>query len=370
MKNKVGILTFHFAHNYGAVLQTYALYKTIENFGYTPIVINRVPNKVKKNSFLKTIKFRINKLINIFLGKSFDDFIKNNIRLSKKVKSTAELSKLKEDWKYIIVGSDQVWRLDYTIGLDYDYYLGWVPENIIKISYAASFGKDKYDESIENIKTIKNALSKFNSISVREDSGIKICSEIFGLESELTLDPTFLLQANDYRILIKDNSKIDSKIVYYILDPTIKKTNITNHVSKELNLELKNISRKSNKPFSFRYFKFNLFDFKFPSVDNWIKGIIDAEYIITDSFHGTVFSIIYNKQFIVIINEYRGISRLKSLLSLLNLESRIVNEDISQDELNILLSKHIDYIQVNKKLEKLKNNSLNFLLKSLNSQRL
>ena len=174
---------------------------------------------------------------------------------------------------------------------------------------------------------------------------------------------TLLLEIDDYKnILNKENLISTKQIMYYVLDEEFSKPEVEYEISNFLNMPLKKIM-----PQSFVKEKDLKISDKhiYPPVEEWLEGFISSEFIVTDSFHGTIFSILFNKQFITVGNKERGMSRFESIISLFGLEDRLV---LNKKDLKKTLNKKINYDLVNTKLEKWREHSLLFLKNSLNNE--
>ena len=224
-----------------------------------------------------------------------------------------------------------------------------------RIAYAASFGVDNWEFSSEETRICKELAKSFNAISVREDTGVGLCEEYFGIKAEQVLDPTLLLHSSDYVKLIKEASlqKNNRKLFAYVLDKTPEKIAFVEKVAKEKGLQPNYIN------LSFGDIREPVKQRILPSVEQWLSYFYDAEFVVTDSFHGCVFSIIFNKKFVTIGNEERGMSRFKSLLSLLGLERRLCT-NLSDIDSSILIGENIDYEM---RLSLLRQKSMQFLTK-------
>ena len=378
---KIGVLTQPLLSNYGGILQAYALQKALKDQGHEARIIDI---HYKKNWFWDFFKSTCKRVLNIVLFRTFDNnFIlypnkkefngiyKNNlVFITKNFDKTKRLNCLKHystiaeyNFEAIIVGSDQVWRPEYSPAMP-NYFLDFLVDNksIKKITYAASFGVDYWNFSERETETYSKLVQDFNAVSVREDSAVLLCKENFNLDTTQVLDPTLLLSIEDYENLIdkEESSVLLPSLFCYVLDDAPEKKAIIEFLSTELNLTPNLIDMKIKyKSIN----KINLNKSVHPSIGNWINGFKTAEYIVTDSFHGMVFSILFNKQFIIIGNVDRGMSRFTSLLKLLQLESRLVFslDQLSTDKIN----EPIDYIAVNKIITKEKKKSLEFLATAL-----
>lgn len=351
---KIGILTFHYTNcNYGGILQTYSIYKLIESLGYNSYIINYPP---KVNKFRKKIAAKIQAL----LGFQFEKFRRNYIpRIIPKTANKNDLEKLNEKLDGFIVGSDQVWRYRIDKDVLYTYFLNFVADDKLKIAYAASFGIDFWNADEETTKHVKKLMQRFNAVSVREESGIKICREKFGIESINLLDPTLVLEKKYFHELAdkKSLSHIKSGFMAYMLLDDIKYNE----------LYFKNYAKRKNLKF-IRIKGINIYPKKnfylFKSVNKWLSYIKSSEIVITDSFHCTVFSIIFRKKFVCLANKHRGVTRLENLLKLLHLENRLIFNIKQLNEK--ILDADINYDKVEQILSAEKNKSINFLKIALN----
>ncbi|EHO82830.1 polysaccharide pyruvyl transferase family protein [Fusobacterium ulcerans] len=347
MEKKVGILTFHFPDNknFGASLQSFAVLTMIKKIYRNTQIIDYSYTKFK-------LKHKIKLLIQ---GKGFLDYNKKFLKLTSKCKNFKELRKLNENFDIFIVGSDQVWR---SLGKYTPiYFFNFVNNEKRKISYSASFGVDYWEDKTEITTEVKKLIKRFDYISVREKSGVKICNEIFEVTAKVVLDPTLMLEKEEYNIILeeyKNKGHLKNKYVaYMVLDEEKNLNNLGNDISKKLNIPVLNIKGKILKFFNKEMFIYN-------KVSQWLTYLKDSEMVITDSFHCTVFAIIFNKNFIVIANKKRGISRLENLLSELGLEERLIYnlEEVSK---NNILNKEINYEIIKEKLNILRKESFEFL---------
>lgn len=359
---KAAIVTLVGNHNYGNVLQMYALQTTLQRLGHKVTIINREANYPPLKLFFLRILSVIKCAYRIYICRKKDcvicsplsghyqtkidyknikKFSDKYLKKSNSIRSRKELERhaRRNRYDYYVVGSDQVWREDYTPDIT-DYFLKFLPCNnaALKITYAASFGKEQDFISPTHLSECVELARRFNKISVREESGVKIMSEVFNLPAKHVLDPTLLLQASDYRKLIADNLRKRSEkgLVTYILDTTPEKRESIQNLANKLRIPYTPI------PYSLEDLQPTL---KVYSVHEWLYSIDNAKYVITDSFHGTVFCILFHKPFICIGNEGRGSSRFTSLLKMFHLEHRLVStlEDfvdtpINWDEVDAILA--------------------------------
>ena len=358
---KIGILTLPLHTNYGGILQAYALQTILERMGHEVILLDR--GWIKKSfvhNVLSWIKWTLKSLFSRRqllspqilekMGQRIKPFIYTHISSRIAIRRISDIEPLQLD--VIVVGSDQVWRKYYNPNNIAFYYLDFAKEwNIKRISYAASFGIDQWDYSQEETFHCKNLLQLFTGVSVREESGKTLCFDYLNREAEVVLDPTMLLNASEYKQLAQQDSKeVIGELLCYILDSNIDLQNIVGSISHLLN---------------YRPYYTNLDEREFssskgtkPSVEYWLKGFVYAKFVVTDSFHGCVFSILFNKPFLAYGNKQRGMARFSSLLSQFGLEDRLVT---SLDEVNEKMSKEIDWESVNMRLAELRQKSLTFL---------
>lgn len=370
---KIGLLTLPPTFNYGGILQAFALQQTLKNLGHETYLIDRRESAKPYSYFLE---LKIKNFIHNLLGNKRDwvfsdqEYKERQRLISKNTKQfinkyitprTVEFDKSEgfyniEKFDAYIVGSDQVWRPKYTSNI-YDFFFDFLKDTQAKrISYAASFGTDKWEYNTKQTSKCKELIKKFNAVSVREDSGVNLCRKMFNTEAILVLDPTLLLTKQNYLDIIdfSKTMKHDGELMTYILDKGIDKRKIvdlfierTNF--KEFNLALSERDKNGHLQPA-------------PPVESWLQGFNDAKFIITDSFHGTVFSILFNKPFVAIGNIDRGLSRFSSLLKLFNLENRLATSPETFEE---LFNTEINWVEVNHILNKKREYSLNFLKKTL-----
>lgn len=341
---RIGILTVPFNNNYGGYLQSFALILTLKKLGHSPTIIMR--RHLKHDiSFYEKAKFFLRGIVktiitlqihpcfysveNTFIhkGKEMHRFVNKYIQpQSKYIYTTSELKRYcKNRFDAYIVGSDQVWRAKYVPGIIGNMFLdfteGW---DVKRIAYAASFGTNEPEYSENEKKECGKLLEKFDAVSFRERSGLKVI-DYFGWfihNPQVVLDPTLLLSKEDYnKYLPMKNEQVEGKIFCYVLDKNIDSRQLINSVQSELNKSLCEISNIQNG------------DCILPSIEFWLTAIRDADFIVTDSFHGTVFSVIFEKAFAVIPNFSRGVERFQSLLEPLGLEEHIINDNTNIERL-------------------------------------
>lgn len=387
-KMKIGIFTQPIYTNYGGILQAYALQETLRRMGHSAktldipwhedILLRRIwiSSKRLMKFILLLLKGKVEKLLltNPFTSKEkirlattkyTKGFVYDNINLTAKITSGKLLEECvaAENFDILITGSDQVWRPMYTHHLDWG-FLSFAPKDAKKIAYAASFGVDYWEYDENESREAKKYLSDFSGVSVREESAVLLCKRHFGIDARWVADPTMLLDKADYiKLSTKHPTKsLKDRIMSYILDPNEKKTSIVHTI--ETILKRESVSIRANKNIESFHKGCNIEDFCPPSVEQWLQAFDDSYAVVTDSFHGTVFSIIYNVPFVVILNEERGATRIESLLKKFGLTQRIVYGD-SKDEIIQALNAPIDWHVVNETRSEFTSQSLNFLYKSL-----
>lgn len=364
---RVAILTQPLGHNYGGLLQAYALQKAVMANGCEVITIDRRP--LGKNvSFLENSKAFVKNLARLFLGRIKNmpsrkkaSFVLENLRefKSRNILMSIEITEHEELVKYfashqfdlLIVGSDQVWRPKYSPKLEnyfFDFYEA-IDLNAKRISYAASFGVDKWEFSKSQTSECKALLNQFDAVTVREDSAVELCSTHFGVKAVKVVDPTLLFDSCFYQSLMPEHDQLGArgKVLNYILDPAEDKQAIAGRVSQLLSKE-----NLSIKPDSYLHVgPSKLKECQYPSVELWLQSFFLCDFVVTDSFHGCVFAIIFNKPFVAVGNLNRGMARFESLLSMFDLKDRLLEslDDVTED----IVSAKIDWAEVEAKRLKL-----------------
>lgn len=313
---------FWSGNNYGAVLTAYALQQFISEFGFISKFLNTGEHKRYKN----------------YEASSFGKFTSEFLNISKSYKYK-HAKKLSQKVKGVILGSDQVLRPDALTGLALNkYLLNFVDINTKKIALSASFGLDldefKKDKARKSVQQEMNkAYRSFDYLSCREMSGVEIFENIFGLKTDFILDPVFLVNKSAYNNILNTSDVNFDGIVSYVLDKNPKYDNVYDYLCEKLKTSI--IKMDANKG-----------DI---SVPNWLKYIKDCKLLITDSFHGVCFALIFNKPFICLKNKKRGQTRFNSLIELFGIENNFVSN--LEDIYNLDLNNNINYVEINKKLD-------------------
>lgn len=378
---KVGILNLQQTRfNYGALLQAAALEHYVrDNTGAEVEHINYIPPKAapKKYSLLFRAKWKICGLIGRAFGRNkgghavalteigraevFEEFRKKWMVRTEKATSLDELAAISTDYDVGVVGSDQVWRLLYTLHTFPAFFLSFLPEHCRRIAYAASFGTDQWEGDEVITEKTASLLRKFSAISVREKSGLAICQKEFGLSVEHVLDPTLLIGRAFFDKIINDQAPAvaDNDFVYYKLrDGFCGYDDVEKLVIGQCS-SIENIYYRCEQADSGETL------YSYHSVAEWLGKIRAAKrMLITDSFHGICFAILFEKDFVWIPNESAGTSRLESLLGFLGLADRKCTS-LAEMKRMLKIEMSIDYVPVNVKLDQMRTTSRAFLLNAL-----
>lgn len=365
---KIGILTQPLHANYGGLLQNFALQQVLIRAGHEVNTIDwdvvkgihvqmyqikmRILSILFPSKYPK-VKYQPNENEQYIIRRNTNYFISSYISHTKVVHSRKEfeLQSLKDNYNAYVVGSDQCWRPSYNMFLS-SMFLDFAKyQNVKRIAYAASFGTDQWEFTPQQIAICTPLVQLFDLVTVREDSGMKLCKKYFGVDAIHVLDPTMLLTKEDYISLIKVEKEPQSagSLFNYILDPDVKKSAFIQRVADVKGLRSFQVLPKYQAEIRTKEdVKKRIEDCIFPRVTTWLRAFMDAEMTIVDSFHGMVFSIIFNKPFWVIGNASRGMSRFTSLLKVFSLEDRLL--DVNNLK-NIDVSKPINWESINGILE-------------------
>jgi hypothetical protein len=413
MSKKVGLLTFHWAPHVGAYLQTYALYNILRNFNFDVTVINFLPKLytlVKPTTNLRDLLLKYHYIVSgerslsstirgiageiltqlFYLGferrkKAIYETYTALMKLSKRILSLCELRDIVNTFDVVIVGSDQVWNPLYLRYSDYAYLIPFRLKNTRKIAYAASFGIDYLDSIPSHLLNMyKVWLRDFEAISLREQSDVAFLSKLIGREITHTLDPTLLLNNEWWSIhgVPPDARSLDNIADYVFV------YNLTYDMIKLIEPLLNKLREKGLAILA--YYVPRLFPLKqgmkdiphlvmirnslgvifveYISPFEFLWLVKNAKYIITNSYHGTIFSILFEKNFVTIPFQKKS-KRIFDQLNLLGLEKRAIRAFLDIDKLLRILMEKVDYDPVMKKLEFYRFCSLNFLSSALLGER-
>lgn len=310
-KFDIGYVGWWYGKNYGSVMTNFALEQYIESLGYSVLMLEwpekRKPFSPVEDSFARR-----------FANKYYERSIRRTYE---------ELPDLNWFCDMFLVGSDQLWNYWSTKENGSYFFLDFVNDSRKKIAYATSFGHSVYGAPRNELEKNAFHLNRFDYISVREKDGIDLCHNVFGVEAQWAIEPVFLLDRGKYEAVAEQSEiKTDAKyMLAYILTPSVEKRDAIQALAERMGLNVilildaqSNIEENKqimDMPESIRE---NI------EMEDWLKYIKDAELVVTDSFHGTCFSIIFERQFICIGNPLRGLSRFITLLETCRLEDRMV----------------------------------------------
>lgn len=373
---RIAIITLPLHGNYGGILQNYALQTVLKRMGHTVETIAlpwelqqpwwRKPLAYGKRSIDKFVLHRrktpvfyeqwYNRTLPALIC-DMQSFVATHI-LTRKVNCFSDIKE--GEYDAFVVGSDQIWRPMYSYRPITNAYLDFAKDwkNTKRVAYAASFGTDRWEYSDLQTRQCTALAALFDGISVREEVAVRLCREHLHCEAVHVLEPTMLLAAEDYVALLKDK-KLEAprgELLTYVLDETPEKARIIEKVANHYQYDTYRANSR------FEDWTAPLTERKQPPVEQWLKDFQDAKFVITDSFHATVFSILFGKPFIVIGNKERGLSRIDSLLKMFGLEEHVVS---SQTELDVSRDYGLDTECVQKVLQVRRQTAMEFLRASL-----
>lgn len=367
---KIGIITFHNALNAGAVLQAYALQTFLVQLGHEAEFIDYCPpRKFHLRDFLaKSPKTILNKLENFYYYRKYSSNNSFNriLKLSPiKFFNYNDLKQNLPNYDVVIAGSDQIWNFHIT--LSPIYLLSFVPTNKRKIAYAASLGQCHIDPSIYN--EFREALSKFDAISVREKNGAEFIAKLLNNKIPIyhTVDPTLLISKEQYQQIIEKRNTVNNKhyLCTYILaelDNDNKK--IISYIKNTLRLNIINVRNPDT------CIKLKRAQNIIVTPTQWLYYITNSDFVICCSFHAVVFSILFHKPFIVLsppsFKNQGGNMRINSFLYEIGLSDYIINT-FDQNKIDSLIRKKIDWNKIETILAIKKEYSTNFIIKNLNT---
>ena len=356
---KVGILTLTFGGNYGGILQNWALQQALNRLGHKAVTIMHQ----RASGRIPCLQYAFAQLCSDFLGIDLPDgngaltrspalmqeFIETQISQSPNmpVFTRKRLQALKLD--AVIVGSDQVWRRGYNV-FTQEMYLRFVRGmGIRRIAYAASFGNSDWNYPGWLTALCRCGIQRFDAVSCREYRGVDFCRDHFGIEATVALDPTLLLDKADYEALCCDIERpLKPYLLAFVLDDSSTKRSFIEAEAHRLGFDVRYVFDSTRHTLS---------------IPQWLAAFRDASFVITDSFHGTVFSIIFERQFLTILNSKRGAARFDTLRQLFGIEQHIIDFLDSPSEISNLPMVQFDDIKSN--LRKLRKQSFEFIQNSL-----
>jgi hypothetical protein len=362
---KIGILTQPLQNNYGGLLQNYALQQVLKRMGHEvetvdwyyakPGVIKEFLLKAREklldyvHKTRRSHNYQLSNKEEAIIGKNTRRFVDKYLTVSsEKACHYRDFEKIEARKLYdaYVVGSDQVWRPMYNYGVLTAMFLDFCNRPYVKrIAYAASFGTSDWEFSLEQTKDCSLLAKKFDLVSVREATGVGLCMNNLGVDAIHVLDPTMLLEKEDYEeiVLAEHEPKSKGTLFHYILDLSDEKRALIESVSEYMGLVPFSVMPKYQSGNRTKQaVKRHIEDCVFPPVTLWLRGFMDAKMVIVDSFHGAVFSIIFNKPFWVLSNKKRGNARFESLLGMFRLKDRMISTDDRLD-----WDRRIDWALVN-----------------------
>ena len=361
MKKKAAFITVHVGANFGSVLQTIATANVINSLGVEPLLIDYIPDRVtygrrfKRMSkgpvpFIKGLVFFPNFIKNTHI---YSSFLKKHCPMSTPIYDKDDFAIKCPEADFYITGSDQVWNSKHNEGFNERYYFAQTPDNATRISFASSIGETELSE--EHTVRIKTLLGRYKAISVREDSAKKLIEEM-GLNATHLLDPTFMLNKEEWQAYMGKRMVKEDYLLIYTPYNTLDKKAIFDaayEIAQEKGLKV--------VTFSWDWRKDRMADetITYANPGDFLSLMYYASYVVTNSFHGTAFSINLNKQFSVFMPSAFS-TRISSIIELCCLGERMVLDKFDLAKAN----KTIDYTTVNGILDKERNKSIEFLKKA------
>ncbi len=374
---KIGILTQPLHNNYGGMLQAYALQSTLRRLGHEPWILQREhnyaePGNIWRYDVKNVARFLMGRPLTLFTwevtkhreSRLTHAFIERHITPRTGYLKTTRA--LRDECRRLgieayVVGSDQVWRPMYSPRIE-NYFLDFLlaDDPSLRVAYAASFGTDEWEYSAEQAARCGALLRRFTAVSVRERGGVDLCQRLGRPDAVQVLDPTLLLSPENYETLAAGAAVSPGRLFCYVLDRTPAIKHLLSSVAERINLSPFEVMPKKNAGY-----RGAGEDGVYPDPAQWIRAFMDAQYVVTDSFHGTVFSILFHRPFVALGNSSRGQARFTSLLSLFGLENRLLSADASREEVAAMLHTPVDWARVDERLAEQRNYSIQFLTKSL-----
>ena len=333
-KIKIGCITFHASHNYGSNLQAYALQQYVKSIADVDYEIINLRTKIQKDiyntcfnrkglkPFIKRCLYFKYKDYLLLKYKRYEEFISNSLNITKELEKIDKNCDLNYD--YYLSGSDQIWNLD-PIDFEWSYFLEFVNKGK-RISYSASFGPKFQSCSASDYERVKKNLLKYEHISVREKGSYDNVKLLTGIEANINIDPTLLLSKDEWKKLISSQPFQKGDYIFlYDLKKKKETYNLAKKISRLLNMP---IVVCSENIYSIRNNFIKRFD---AGPKEFINLIYYSKLTLSTSFHGNVFSIIFNKPFYAVNSE--NDLRISNLLNLLGLKDRFINCDNYQEKI-------------------------------------
>lgn len=363
---KIAILTFHYAYNYGAVLQSYATQRLLETMGHEVEFINYQNKKIVSHYQRYHFKFKFKNILSpvglvyrflrskkqVIKEAQYNEFINQRLSVAPTLYKNNDIVDA-TGYDAVLIGSDQLWNPDLTGGLD-EVYWGKMKKgpNTKIVAWAPSSLNLNYSQ--KELDKIQQYLENFSSLSVRDESLKNIVEKLTNKNISITLDPTFLLNKQEWIKLCHDVPEKNYVLMYAVRN--VKQTyQIAKQVAKKYNKKLIVIRSLVNP-------LYNSHDKNTCSPEDFLSYIYHADYVVASSFHGTAFSIIFEKQFINFVPESSKDSRVLTILKALNLGDRAVNEKSSYS----IIENVPDFKKANENLKLLADKSIGYLNNSIN----
>lgn len=387
---RIGMAINYDYPDYGGMLQAYASFRKIKDLGYDPeaININAISNEVRNRKILYFVKNifdasivkeksqiifkRIRQKTNKALGqnlsyryKAFENFYTKMFKVSRKYVSWDDLSNGCKEYSSVVVGSDQLW-LPSNIAGDY-YTLSFVPDSVNKIAYATSFGVSKIARGQE--QKVKDFLKRINYLSAREESGQKIIKEYTGRDAQLVCDPALLLTSDEWNTVATYERIIEDKYIFcYFMGDNPWQREFVKKLRNKTGFKVVALLHLDQYIESDEdYVDYAPYDV---SPSDFINLVKNAEYICTDSFHGTVFSLIYEKKFFTFMrfSEKATLStnsRINTLLRRIGVEDRLVSKENDIEE---MMCRKLNYEMIKERICMFRSESIQYLKEALEKQ--
>lgn len=316
--------------NYGAILTTYALYRYFSGMGKRVLLLNQAP-------------IAANPLYMDTNNISYRFMARHGVECSSPLESDADLMGLNDIVDTFVVGSDQVWRWEYSQNQGLFYFLDFVRGTRRKIAYSASFGVDREKRPAASLAKAKYYLQAFDAVSVRENSGVEILENVYGVQGEWQPDPVFLHSADFYcKLAAGEEVEHEPYLFAYVLDMTPEISTLVESVAGRLGLKVRVMEDGQRKAGQCG-------GGIIPMPEEWLREIAHCSYFVTDSFHGVCFAHIFNKDFVCTAPVTRGQTRFESLLGYTGLNGRLVSGKPVEDAVAIALG-GIEWSSVNSKI--------------------
>ena len=363
---RIGIITFHCSYNYGSALQAYALQRFLISQGYETETISYYSKDFDQYKLFRPAKYKTGMKYAlydlIYIGRhikrkrSFRNFVADNLIVSEEEYNDGNIAQANQRYDCFICGSDQIWNTDCTRGVVPAFFLEFADEGKPRIAYAPSIAHDRI--SNDYIDAFRSAVNKIDYLSVREESGRAILAELTDKEITCAADPTLLLDADDYRQLMKEKAGIpEGKYIFlYMLEWNAETVKYCKKLKERFHLPIYYlINRDTIKTIGL----FDKEDKNLYGIDpgQFLTCLAGSRFVVTNSFHATVFSIIFHKQFCSFCTRH-SYSRTVDLLNNLGLSNRI-NDNLSD------IGEEIDYSSVDRKKSDNISKSKDFLLNAL-----